>query len=156
MAIVYIRVFSLFPHFCPLRLEFGRKRVSFSFVVPVLGQRLPRARVLPTCCCYRFLCCCLQRAMFSVNVLRAVPRARRSGRTALLRSFLSTQTQTQTQPVAAPDEEARILLILGKPGGGKGTISGKVLKVSESSAFVGWWCLPLFTCVKMTLSKNAF
>jgi hypothetical protein len=29
----------------------------------------------------------------------------------------------------APDEESHFALILGKPGGGKGTISGKILKV---------------------------
>ena len=31
--------------------------------------------------------------------------------------------------VAAPDDECQFALILGKPGGGKGTISGKLLKV---------------------------
>jgi hypothetical protein len=30
---------------------------------------------------------------------------------------------------AAPDEDCHFALILGKPGGGKGTISGKILKV---------------------------
>jgi hypothetical protein len=39
--------------------------------------------------------------------------------------------------VSAPEEDAHFALILGKPGGGKGTISGKILKVwalSESVA----------------------
>ena len=40
------------------------------------------------------------------------------------RSFMSTQ------PLSSPDEEPHMILILGKPGGGKGTISGKLLKVS--------------------------
>jgi hypothetical protein len=35
-----------------------------------------------------------------------------------------------TQPLATEEEDvAQIMLILGKPGGGKGTISGKLLKV---------------------------
>lgn len=33
-----------------------------------------------------------------------------------------------TQPLASPEYEAQLMLILGKPGGGKGTISGKILK----------------------------
>ena len=40
------------------------------------------------------------------------------------RSFMSTQ------PMLAADEEPHMILILGKPGGGKGTISNKILKVS--------------------------
>lgn len=39
------------------------------------------------------------------------------------RSFMSTQA------LAYPDEDLNMMLILGKPGGGKGTISGKILKV---------------------------
>lgn len=39
------------------------------------------------------------------------------------RSFMSSMT------VSAPEEDGRFALILGKPGGGKGTISGKILKV---------------------------
>ena len=36
-----------------------------------------------------------------------------------------------TQPCSAPEEDAvQMMLILGKPGGGKGTISEKLLKVS--------------------------
>jgi hypothetical protein len=34
--------------------------------------------------------------------------------------------------VASPEEENHFALILGKPGGGKGTISGKILKVGVS------------------------
>jgi hypothetical protein len=38
-----------------------------------------------------------------------------------------------TQPLATEEEDvAQIMLILGKPGGGKGTISGKLLKVCFS------------------------
>ena len=39
------------------------------------------------------------------------------------RSFMSSMI------AAAPEEEGHFALILGKPGGGKGTISGKILKV---------------------------
>jgi hypothetical protein len=34
-----------------------------------------------------------------------------------------------TMTVASPDEDSHFLLILGKPGGGKGTISNKILEV---------------------------
>ncbi|KAL7568711.1 hypothetical protein ACA910_021705 [Epithemia clementina (nom. ined.)] len=40
----------------------------------------------------------------------------------MIRSFMSTQA------LSSPEEEAQMILILGKPGGGKGTISGKILK----------------------------
>lgn len=40
------------------------------------------------------------------------------------RSFMSSMPLTQAA------EESHFLLILGKPGGGKGTISKKILKVS--------------------------
>ena len=40
------------------------------------------------------------------------------------RSYMSTQ------PLPSPEEEPHMLLVLGKPGGGKGTICGKLLKVS--------------------------
>jgi hypothetical protein len=42
---------------------------------------------------------------------------------ATARHFMSSMT------VASPDEENHFALILGKPGGGKGTISGKILQV---------------------------
>jgi nucleoside-triphosphate--adenylate kinase len=42
--------------------------------------------------------------------------------TSAQRNFMSSMT------AAAPDEECHFALILGKPGGGKGTISGKILK----------------------------
>lgn len=38
------------------------------------------------------------------------------------RSFMSTMS------LSHPEEDSHFLLILGKPGGGKGTISGKILK----------------------------
>lgn len=52
------------------------------------------------------------------------------------RSFMSTQ------PVNAPEEESSMMLMLGKPGGGKGTISNKILKVGIcTSVFViGKFC----------------
>jgi nucleoside-triphosphate--adenylate kinase len=49
--------------------------------------------------------------------------------------------------LASPEEESRFLLILGKPGGGKGTISKKILDVSIYTR-TGWpsfdvapWCI---------------
>jgi len=42
------------------------------------------------------------------------------------RSFMSTQ------PVSMPEDESTLMLILGKPGGGKGTISGKILQVRSA------------------------
>jgi hypothetical protein len=42
------------------------------------------------------------------------------------RHFMSSMT------VASPQEENHFALILGKPGGGKGTISGKILKVNNT------------------------
>jgi hypothetical protein len=51
---------------------------------------------------------------------------------AMSRQFMSSMS------VAHPEEqENHFALILGKPGGGKGTISGKILKVGGSS---GKWC----------------
>jgi adenylate kinase family enzyme len=51
-----------------------------------------------------------------------------------------------TLTVAAPDDlECRFILILGKPGGGKGTISGKILEVGlERLLFLppDIFCLP--------------
>jgi hypothetical protein len=55
-----------------------------------------------------------------------------------------------TQPLESPEEESQMMLILGKPGGGKGTISGKILKVRhfgmllyavQWSVFVHWHVL---------------
>jgi hypothetical protein len=40
---------------------------------------------------------------------------------------------TQPLDAPAPDYESQMMLILGKPGGGKGTISGKILKVRGGS-----------------------
>lgn len=50
--------------------------------------------------------------------------------TAGSRHFMSSMT------VERPAEENHFALILGKPGGGKGTISGKILKVR---ALCWWW-----------------
>jgi hypothetical protein len=43
-----------------------------------------------------------------------------------LRNYMSTQPMS-----CQAEEEPQMLLILGKPGGGKGTISNKLLQVSE-------------------------
>jgi len=53
----------------------------------------------------------------------AVALRQRTFSTAVKRNYMSTQ------PLASPEEEPRMMLILGKPGGGKGTISNKILKV---------------------------
>jgi hypothetical protein len=42
------------------------------------------------------------------------------------RSFMSSM------PLSQPEEESHFLLMLGKPGGGKGTISKKILDVRIS------------------------
>ena len=41
----------------------------------------------------------------------------------------SKHMSTMPQAASVPNEESHFALILGKPGGGKGTISGKILKV---------------------------
>lgn len=47
----------------------------------------------------------------------------------MVRTYMSTLTE------AAPhDDESRFMLILGKPGGGKGTISQKILQVRRMEA----------------------
>ena len=45
----------------------------------------------------------------------------------VIRSFMSTQAVT-----FPAEDESNMILILGKPGGGKGTISGKILKVRNA------------------------
>jgi hypothetical protein len=51
-----------------------------------------------------------------------------------LRNLVSTSSFMFAKPLSfAPEEaESRLLLILGKPGGGKGTISEKILEVCNS------------------------
>ena len=46
------------------------------------------------------------------------------------RSVSSRSMSATPMMEAEAEEESRFALILGKPGGGKGTISGKILKVS--------------------------
>jgi hypothetical protein len=51
-------------------------------------------------------------------------------RAGVKRCYTSKQrTYMSSMTAQSPDEENRFALILGKPGGGKGTISGKILKV---------------------------
>lgn len=67
--------------------------------------------------------------MFCVAKLRVAPQCR----VVVSRRYLTTQTNMSTLVQTAPhDDECRFLLILGKPGGGKGTISNKILNVSRS------------------------
>ena len=49
-------------------------------------------------------------------------------RTPVPRYVVRTYMSTLSQP-APIEDEFRFMLILGKPGGGKGTISGKILQV---------------------------
>jgi nucleoside-triphosphate--adenylate kinase len=56
----------------------------------------------------------------SVSLRRAIPSSN-----TLRRCFLSTQL---VESPASDEYEPHMMLILGKPGGGKGTISGKLLK----------------------------
>jgi nucleoside-triphosphate--adenylate kinase len=52
--------------------------------------------------------------------------------------------------VQAPDEESHFALILGKPGGGKGTISGKILKVCENKIILMCqWSQSVRNCARM-------
>ena len=64
------------------------------------------------------------------NMMRLCSVARRTVMSGQKKGFMSSMS------VAAPEEESHFALILGKPGGGKGTISGKILKVS--SGYLGW------------------
>jgi hypothetical protein len=51
-----------------------------------------------------------------------------------LRKLVSASSFMFSKPLSFAQEESvsRLLLILGKPGGGKGTISGKILEVCYS------------------------
>jgi hypothetical protein len=67
------------------------------------------------------------------------------------RSFMSTQA------LSSAEEESHMLLILGKPGGGKGTISGKILKVCMvdlNGAVWGVWGVHANDGAKGTLSYS--
>ena len=71
--------------------------------------------------------CCVVRV---ARIGPSLSRRRRWFSTDVTRNYMSTQTSL------APEEEPRMMLILGKPGGGKGTISNKVLKVGQSRVYV--------------------
>ena len=74
--------------------------------------------------------------MLSVTATtRAASRCSYHGRNSLIRSFMSTQA------LASPEEESQMVLILGKPGGGKGTISGKILQVGPCIFPLGYGSL---------------
>jgi hypothetical protein len=89
--------------------------------------------------------------MFSVLSVRVVQTAANTARGNLLlcqtsrcrsyTSFVAARSFMSTQALASPDEDAQMMLILGKPGGGKGTISGKMLKVC------------LYVCVNISFSR---
>ena len=72
------------------------------------------------------------------NVALSPPCRIRSSSVAVKRSYMSTQT------LLAPEEDPRMMLILGKPGGGKGTISNKILKVrvcvASTTTLQVWKC----------------
>lgn len=57
-----------------------------------------------------------------------MPMMRRTFVVSTTTSSCTQRNYMSTQPLSSPEEESQMLLILGKPGGGKGTISGKLLK----------------------------
>ena len=78
-----------------------------------------------------------QRAIVNgiANTLFQQPRLQKTVVTAVattrLQQYTARCNYMSTQPCSAPEEDAvQMMLILGKPGGGKGTISEKLLKVS--------------------------
>jgi hypothetical protein len=82
-------------------------------------------------------------SLFRSAVLRKVPCRVTSPSPSIQlhrRSYLSTQPRLE-------EECAQILLILGKPGGGKGTISNKLLQVRR-------WFLFLDNCSVVGDSRN--
>jgi len=62
--------------------------------------------------------------MLGLITPRTATRCGSIGRLHVVRSVMSTQAVIDSPA----EEESNMLLILGKPGGGKGTISGKILK----------------------------
>lgn len=75
-------------------------------------------------------------------VYKLLPQASAAASTVLspfratrLPQYTAQRCQMSTQPCNAPEEETiQMMLILGKPGGGKGTISEKLLKVRSCCA----------------------
>ena len=72
--------------------------------------------------------------MSSVVAFRSASLSRKSSKMILssrpyVRRVASTSSQFSSMPATSTDEDCHFALILGKPGGGKGTISGKLLKV---------------------------
>jgi len=71
--------------------------------------------------------------MSSVVAFRSASLSRKSSKIILssrpyFRRVASTSSQFSSMPATSTDEDCHFALILGKPGGGKGTISGKLLK----------------------------
>jgi hypothetical protein len=75
--------------------------------------------------------------MISVATFRLPGSALRRYPSQVMMSFTTLQQRNykSTQAVERPEEESHFLLILGPPGGGKGTISKKMLKVRR---LIGW------------------
>jgi predicted Ser/Thr protein kinase len=80
--------------------------------------------------------------MFARSTMRVFASPTTTASSSSLRRFLATagkgaaimplRNYMSTQPMSCQaEEEPQMLLILGKPGGGKGTISNKLLQVSE-------------------------
>jgi ABC-type Mn2+/Zn2+ transport system ATPase subunit len=69
----------------------------------------------------------------SLKVNHIAPKMIIVARTTLARRSVSGQRHNflSSLTLSAPEDESRFALILGKPGGGKGTISKKILKVSD-------------------------
>jgi putative protein kinase ArgK-like GTPase of G3E family len=74
--------------------------------------------------------------MFATAIrYQSVQQLRRGSIASLAKALTASPSLQQrcfmsTQAVESPEEETHFLLILGPPGGGKGTISKKMLKVS--------------------------
>jgi nucleoside-triphosphate--adenylate kinase len=71
--------------------------------------------------------------LFTISLCRTTPRSLSTVQSATTsRRLFAVDAQQRsfmsTQPLESPEEESQMMLILGKPGGGKGTISGKILK----------------------------
>lgn len=70
-----------------------------------------------------------RRAKFVAQQQQQQQRCYSSTQSKAVQSKTSMSTMTAYEEETAPSEESHFALILGKPGGGKGTISGKILKV---------------------------
>ena len=128
--------FLLFNDFCKSQLKLfyfvGGRAILFFFFYKCITIRLNLDYFRPLSCVINNLLFHLWTAMLATRVFisttrrgtTAAPFIRPLAAVGLQRSFMSSMPLTQAA------EDNHFLLILGKPGGGKGTISKKILKVS--------------------------